>query len=302
MTVDRRRSELRLAALRRLDLPRDYNDSQFAELDAHNSFSMMYLTLALRLGLWGVLAGALGFPLGQSVQAFHAWNPEFFANGLPRWLLPHVNWWNAMEQSFGTIMGAVLGMGVWACRKKIAPDEDSDARVEIPAALAYAALSIHLCLLVIPDLIAAPTLEQLYDASLILVTIPLVVSLGGRFWPYVVVFPVILLPIAVKTLRATAYGGRPIGVPGGWIAYFLIPMALAATAACWFAKKADAGQNGRTFARHALLISTWMYFALNWAIFNFPIPVSQWTNGHIYAIRVLGLTFLALTRRPHVLR
>jgi len=37
MTFDRRRSELRLAALRRLDLPRDYNDSQFAELDAHNS-------------------------------------------------------------------------------------------------------------------------------------------------------------------------------------------------------------------------------------------------------------------------
>ena len=37
MNADRRRSELRLAALRRLDLPRDYNDLQFAELDAHNS-------------------------------------------------------------------------------------------------------------------------------------------------------------------------------------------------------------------------------------------------------------------------
>ena len=36
MNVDLRRSELRLAALRRLDLPRDYNDSQFTELDAHN--------------------------------------------------------------------------------------------------------------------------------------------------------------------------------------------------------------------------------------------------------------------------
>jgi len=39
MTVDRQRSELRLAALRRLDLPRDYNHLQFAERDAHNYFA-----------------------------------------------------------------------------------------------------------------------------------------------------------------------------------------------------------------------------------------------------------------------
>ena len=37
MTFNRRRSELRLAALRRLDLPRVYHENQFAELDAHNS-------------------------------------------------------------------------------------------------------------------------------------------------------------------------------------------------------------------------------------------------------------------------
>ncbi|MDX9973362.1 MAG: hypothetical protein RBU21_10280, partial [FCB group bacterium] len=38
--------------------------------------------LALRLGFWGLLGGALGFPLGQCLQAYHAWNPEVFRQGI----------------------------------------------------------------------------------------------------------------------------------------------------------------------------------------------------------------------------
>ena len=37
--------------------------------------------LARNLGLWGLLGGALGFPIGQSLQAYHAWNPECFSAG-----------------------------------------------------------------------------------------------------------------------------------------------------------------------------------------------------------------------------
>ena len=50
MTFDRRRSELRLAALRRLDLPRVYHENQFAELDAHNYFKSPAQTMSLEAG------------------------------------------------------------------------------------------------------------------------------------------------------------------------------------------------------------------------------------------------------------
>ena len=61
--------------------------------------------LAPKLALWGILGGALGFPLGQSIQAYHAWNPEIFTGGI--WEdLGAVNWWNMMETTFGAIMGA----------------------------------------------------------------------------------------------------------------------------------------------------------------------------------------------------
>ncbi|MBI5690216.1 MAG: hypothetical protein HZC55_08950, partial [Verrucomicrobia bacterium] len=68
--------------------------------------------LARRLARWGMLGG-LGFPLGQGLQSWHAWQPEVFRGGWWDALAPHVNWWNAMETSFGAVMGACLGAGVW---------------------------------------------------------------------------------------------------------------------------------------------------------------------------------------------
>ncbi|MCA9449752.1 MAG: hypothetical protein KC931_21705, partial [Candidatus Omnitrophica bacterium] len=69
--------------------------------------------LALNMALWGVLGGALGFPGGQTLQAYHAWNPEVFSQGIWTELDRYMNWWNNMETTFGTIMGATLGLGLW---------------------------------------------------------------------------------------------------------------------------------------------------------------------------------------------
>ena len=53
--------------------------------------------------LWGMLAGGLGFTLGQSVQAFHAWNMDQIKNGLFASIYPFINWWNMMEITFGVV-------------------------------------------------------------------------------------------------------------------------------------------------------------------------------------------------------
>ena len=60
--------------------------------------------LALRLALFAMLGGAIGFPLGQCIQAFHAWNPQLFQTGIGKSIDP-INWWNCMETTFGATWG-----------------------------------------------------------------------------------------------------------------------------------------------------------------------------------------------------
>jgi hypothetical protein len=69
--------------------------------------------LARNMAFWGVLGGAIGFPLGQCVQAIHAWNPDFYPNSIAAPFTNYLNWWNTMETTFGFIMGGVLGLGLW---------------------------------------------------------------------------------------------------------------------------------------------------------------------------------------------
>jgi len=135
------------------------------------------------------------------------------------------------------------------------------------------------------------------------VTLPIVAVLGARFWSYYAVFPVILLPITAKTVREVVYETKHISVEVGWFVYLVIPMALAVTAAYWYAKMAKAGQRGPEFTRGALLICTWVYFLLNWAYFDYPWPWAEWTartpNGIIFAVCAVGLTALALAAGGH---
>ena len=92
-------------------------------------------SLALRLGLWGFLAGALGFSLGQAVQATNAWNHAFFSESFVAPFTSHLNWWNTMETSFGAIMGGVLGLGVWVNRKRIQPQRTRMTKRTCPLSL-----------------------------------------------------------------------------------------------------------------------------------------------------------------------
>ncbi|MEM7231873.1 MAG: hypothetical protein AAF517_06855, partial [Planctomycetota bacterium] len=67
--------------------------------------------LAGRLAIFGVVAGGLGFSLGQSFQSFHAWHPEVFQSVLGDFDAK-VNYWNWMETIFGATAGAGLALGL----------------------------------------------------------------------------------------------------------------------------------------------------------------------------------------------
>lgn len=263
--------------------------------------------LAYRLAFWGILGGAIGFPLGQSLQAFHAWNPEFFNGGLWAQLDPHMNWWNMMETTFGAVMGGTLGLGLWLNRKRIQPVADTGADY-LPGGVEWTLLAVHLALLAAVGFLAVPAVDALYDIGIVMGVIPIAAIASGRWWPYLAILPVTLLPIAGKTVRELVYRGEVINPALGWFFYLIVPLLLVTMAAVWFVRQAAAGQSGRDFTRRALLLCTWVYFLLNFAFFRFPWPWADWTgrtpNGIIFTLCAFGLTALALAvgRRQPLLK
>ncbi|GMU91611.1 MAG: hypothetical protein AMXMBFR4_06690 [Candidatus Hydrogenedentota bacterium] len=254
--------------------------------------------LAWRLAMWGILGGALGFPLGQCLQAYHAWNPEVFTQGIWKSLDPHMNWWNMMETTFGTIMGAALGLGAWIHRERIKPaDYISESYFSPP--LEWVLLSVHAALLVLSEFVGTPIIDVVYDLGLAMGLIPLFATAGGRMWPYFVVFPVTLLPIAGKTLRNLAYEQGAISPAIGWAVYVIVPIAIAVGFAVWYGRRTREGRPAIEFLSGALVFATWTYFLLNYAFFRFPWPWAPWTgrtpNAILFTVCAVGLTTLAIT-------
>lgn len=253
--------------------------------------------LAWRLACWGLLGGAVGFPLGQCIQAWHAWNPEFFRAGFLATIAPRINWWNMMETTFGATMGAALGLGAWLHRKRIQPAA-FDARDAASSAAEWAVLAPYLTVLILVEFRSVPIIDQYFDLGLGLGFVPMVMAAAGRLWPQWVVLPITLLPIAGKTLQQLAYDEKVIAPVPGILFYAVIPMAAALlmTWASWV--RAAAGESGRGFARRNLLFSVWLYFSLNFAFFHYPWPWQTWTartpNAMIFLACAGGLTLIAL--------
>lgn len=253
--------------------------------------------LARNLALWGMLGG-LGFPIGQSLQAFHAWNRELFQSGFWVRLDPAMNWWNWMETTFGTVMGACLGLGLWLNRRRIALLEES-AEESLKPGIEWMLLGVHLPMLVLSEYPALGWVSELYDPGLILGLIPIVAVAGGRWWPFLLALPITAVPIAQKTITDLVYETHAIGLVAGGLFYGVLPLALTTTAAIWFAHQAGRGLSGGEFARRALLLCTWLYFGLNYAFFRFPWPWEKWTgrtpNAIAFTACAVGLTVACLT-------
>lgn len=262
--------------------------------------------LAWRMGWWAILGGAIGFPLAQSLQAWQAWNPEFFSTGFAA----KINWWNFMETGFGCFMGAVLGLGLWLNRRRIALPAREPATTLSPV-LEIALLLIHAQLLVSAEFFVGP-LESFYRRAgweygtvswytglgYFMAIVPLVGIIGGRWWPYLQVFLVTAIPIAGKTLRNLGVEEHAISIPAGAALYVALPLLLALAITIHYARRrSDIAQ---PFLAGGLLFCTWLYFALNFAFFRYPWPWLKWTdrtpNALVFLVCAAGLTWLALSR------
>lgn len=260
---------------------------------------------AWRLGLFGLLGGAMGFPLGQSLQSFHAWNPQLFSQGAIHALDAHINWWNMMETTFGAVMGAAIVFGVWKHRVLIGGGGTSATGSEpSPCWFEGLLLAAHTALLIESEFGSVRWIHATYDIGLVLGLLPMVASASGRWWPWFLALPVTLLPIAVKTVNQLAREERAVEPELGWVVYCALPMAFAVALAIRLARSAmrsgDGNHAGLRWPAYALLASTWIYFGLNFAFFRYPWPWSPWTyrtpNGIIYAACATLLTIACVKR------
>ena len=154
-----------------------------------------------------MLGGAIGFPLGQSLQAYHAWNIESFRAGLWAQLDPHMNWWNMMETTYGAVMGAMLGLGLWLNRKRIRLRNEPDT-ISMPWPVEWILIAVHLSLLFAVEFRSIRAVDALYDLGLIMGIIPMVAIVSGRFWPFMVVFPITSAIIAFSNLMVEILYGE----------------------------------------------------------------------------------------------
>jgi hypothetical protein len=265
--------------------------------------------LAPRLVGWGLLGGALGFPLGQCLQAFHAWNPDVFARGIWPALDPHVNWWNTMETTFGAVMGVAVSYGTWLHRDLVAMPSETEATVPHAADatslawwLAALGLAVHVALLLIAEFtdIALPVAYT--DVTLVMGVLPLALAAEGPWAAALIALPVTMAPIAGKTVRRLAYEQHAVAPWLGWLVYVLIPMSIAVALAWWAMRQPD--RHDGLVPRVALACTTWIYFFLNFAFFRYPWPWAPWTNRTLHALVFLACALIvtvivtAPSRRP----
>ncbi len=260
--------------------------------------------LARNMAFWGIITGGCGFALGQSVQAFHAWNVESFRSGPFAGIDAYVNWWNMMEIIFGFVLGGGLALGLWRNRKFIASgDSDGNAdhadEVEISPAVEWTLAVFHAAGLAAWSFLSFDRFDVVADLALTMGFIPLIAITAGRYWPYLLSFPLLALPIAGKTLRELSYRTDMVAAAAGWIWLFVVPMAVMIAAALLFLKLQRRGQSGRSFARWGLLTATWFYFSINFTIFKWPWPWASLTfrtySGYVMFAFAVILTLAALT-------
>jgi hypothetical protein len=161
-------------------------------------------------------------------------------------------------------------------------------------------LGVHLAILINAKYLGAKLPGHIYDIGIVMGVLPIAAVMRGRWAPYLMVFPITLVPISGDTVSTLVYENPVIDVASGWTLYAIIPLELSLLAALWF-KSYSTEINGLEFARRALLLNAWMFFLLNWAEFRSPWPWAPWTtrtpNGIIFTVCIFALTGLALALR-----
>ena len=150
-----------------------------------------------------------------------------------------------------------------------------------------------------------------------MIALPVIAVMAGRYWPFLVSLPVVMVPICGKTVRQLYFGeGETPALesnriflalfgetapPGqtSWDLYIAGPLILASVVAVFFAHQSlSKGKFGRWYRPVGLVVAAWTYFWLNNAFFHSPWPWKEWTgrtaNGLFFLVSAISLTLAAM--------
>jgi hypothetical protein len=254
--------------------------------------------LAFRMAGVGLLGGALGFPGGQSIQAFHSWNLEAFQTGtLSQYsFFKFVNWWNMMETGFGLIFGATLAIGLWFNRRLIVADRVVP-EIEMGSTTETALLVLHTILLLTSEFLRMPEpaniISQYTNYGLFMCVIPMIGVVGGRLWPSMLLLPVVAAPICGKQMRALVYDASPqYSISVGWMLFVMIPMGVFLVVTSLLISRNEAKPSDRSYCWVALVVSIGLYLTFNTYFFEFAWPWNEWTIRTPNQILFLSFGFI----------
>ena len=114
---------------------------------------------------------------------------------------------------------------------------------------------------------------------------------GGRYSPFLYVLPIVALSIIVKTFLAVCRDADFVGTSAGLIFVVTIPLVLLIHFALRLGNRTLDDMSARNFARFGLLLTSALYFWLNFAFLGFQWQwwsdwkgmLAQKTSGGIYS-------------------
>jgi hypothetical protein len=257
--------------------------------------------LAVRLGCWGILGG-LGFPIGQAFQAAHAWDSAKYISS--SWWQIGYNTWNMMEVTFGVVAGLMLGVGVWINRHRISQDRAAAVVSLSPAAEGWLIAS-YVYVLGLGWYFGNSIFTLVHAHGLLLGMLPMIAIAGGRYSPFLYVLPIVALSIIVKTFLAVCRETDFVGTSVGLIFVATIPLLFLVHIALRLGTSTLEDLSARRFARIGLLLTSALYFWLNFTFLGFPWQwwsdwrgmLAQKNSGGIYVVGWVVLSLAALCCR-----
>ncbi len=235
---------------------------------------------AVAMGLWGILAGAIGFSFGEVLQAWGTHRVPF-GEAVQR----YIDWWKVMEMTFGFIAGAGLGIG-WRLTRL----HEATAPVITPWHPRLDDLTILLW--VIPVLatdLQVSWAESWGNLPALWMLVALLGSLAGSGWAPFGTGMAVTLVSASDTLRYLWDERQLISFGWGFAGLVVLILVASVLSAWWYRQHAP--------AINWFLWTVWVQTALTWVKFA-PEPLLK-PDGQAWLVRwgsggVVEVGFLAM--------
>jgi len=258
--------------------------------------------LALRLGCWGAVAGAIALPVAHVAGSMLAGKADWFPAGIIREALGVLDAGIVKETLFGSLWGAILGWGAWRNRKAFASTPDVGS-LRFPWEVGL--LAIHMTLMLAATFAPSPAgamiLRPYRDSGILGLAIPLICSLAGRRSPWLVVLPVVMAPVIGCAIRHCVYETQDLSADMGWSFVVAIPLAIVFACASWASllDEEDVLTRASLPIAVVLLVETAILFGLAVVLLDFAWPWLKVSPNSVALGLLMGcVTILGFVATP----